>query len=79
MKIFKTADSAVKTIVGASGTGCSLGTGDKLGFDGVLVDAAGIMTKDGVAEAVTVDSTYSGFTPTTVPNGALDYVFIGNV
>ncbi len=78
-KIFKTVTSATKGSVGAAADTASIGTGDTLGVVGNLVSAFGVLTVDGTAEAVTVNSTYDSATPTTAPNGAKVFVFIGNL
>lgn len=80
-KIFKTVTSASKATVGATANTVTVGTGDKLGLSIPLSDAAAnyVGLTDGAIEAFTVDPTVSGFTPTTVPNGAHDYLVIGNV
>lgn len=79
-KVFKTVVSATKGAVGAAADAASIGTGDKLGVDEPIADANGIMTVDGVSEAVTVDATYDGFTAgTNLPNGARIYRLLANV
>lgn len=78
-KIFKTVTAATKSAVGAAADTASIGIGDKLGVVANIADAVGIMTVDGIAEAVVIDATYDGFTPTTLPNGARDYVLVANL
>lgn len=78
-KVFKTITAATKSAVGMAADAASIGTGTKLGAGVNIVSAFGILTVDGAAEAVTVDATNDAFTPTTAPNGARVYVFLGNV
>jgi len=77
-KTFKTVTSATKGAVGVAVAAASIGTGDALGVDEPI--ANGIMTVDGVAEAVTVDATNDNFTAgTTLPNGTRVYRLLANV
>lgn len=78
-KVFKTATSATKSLVGVDAATASIGTGTKLGVVANLTSAFGILTVDGAAEAVTVDATNDAFTPTTAPNGARVYVLAANL
>lgn len=79
-KVFKTVTSVLHSIALDGGAGYSVGTGDLLGISGVPADATNyILWADGVAEAATLSTTYPGFTPTTVPDGAVDYVLVCNV
>lgn len=77
-KIFKTVTSIVKAAVGtgthATNT-CQVGTGDKLacGTRKLLNAFAQCRLNTGAADAVIIDVTNSAFTPTTVPDGAMDY------
>jgi hypothetical protein len=80
VKIFKTVTSFTKgTPAGVTGAGVSIGTGDKLGIVGNIDTAIGTLRVGTTAEAVTVDATYDAFTPTTVPDGAVDYTFATNI
>jgi hypothetical protein len=77
-KIFKTVTSIRKAAVGvgthATNT-LTVGTGDKLacGTVKVLNLFAQCRLGTGVADAVTMDVENSAFTPTTVPDGSVDY------
>ena len=79
VKIFKTVTSATKEAVGAAAGTASIGTGDKLGIAADVVGAFGALLVGTTPEAVTVDATYDAFTPTTVPDGAVDYTLMVNV
>lgn len=72
-KVFKTVTSVAHTAVGATTNTYSVGTGDKLGFGVKATGSFYVLTVDGVAEAGTLDTTNSGITPTSVPNGTRDY------
>lgn len=76
-KIFKKVLSASKGQVGATANTVSIGTGSKLGVKLNLSKAVGLLSVANVLEAVTVDTVYAGITPTTAPNGSVDYFFIG--
>lgn len=78
-KIFKTVTASRHSIALAGGNGYSIGVGDKLGVVGDIAAAEGVLLVDGVFEAATVDATYDGFTPTTVPDAAVTYQFTANV
>lgn len=84
-KLFKTVTSAVKSAVGINAATVTIGTGDKVGLNKRLVDAVGgVLLCDGTIEAATLDKgavsqSTNGFTPTTAPNGAHDYVLIAHV
>lgn len=78
-KIFKTVTSATFTAGTAGGTKtASIGSGDKLGITANVIGAFGKLDLAGVGEAVTIDATYDAFTPTTVPDGAVDYTLLVN-
>ncbi len=78
-KIFKTVTSITKATVGTTGS-ASVGTGDKLGFAGKLVDAVNAaLLVDNAAEGATLDVTNNGFLPTTVPDGLVSYLLLANV
>jgi len=79
VKIFKTVVSASKEIQAGAGDGCQIFTGDKLGILDIITDVYGFLSVAGVTEVVVIDTTYHGFTPTTVPDGAKDYVLLANV
>ena len=79
-KIFKTVTARRHSIALAGGNGYSCGEGPKLGIVGIPADAAAYFFTCGlVPEAATLDTTYGGFTPTTVPDGSVDYMLICNV
>jgi hypothetical protein len=75
VKIFKTVTSASKSAVGASGDGCSLGMGDKIGTL-AMSGAYGVVTVDGVFDASTWDATYHAVTPTSLPDGSRSFVLL---
>jgi hypothetical protein len=75
VKVWKTITSVAHTAVGVNAAGYSVGTGDKLGL-GVKCSVGNgfiIGTKDGVGELMVLDVANAGFTPTTVPNAAINY------
>lgn len=79
VKIWKTVTGCSKAAVGAAAATVTLETGTKLGLGGNfhLTSATKYQHfKDGTAEAATIDTTYDGFTPTTAPNGARNYLLI---
>lgn len=79
-KIFKTVTSCSHSIALDGGSGYSIGTGDLLGVVGKLVSLVDYSLQlAGVAEAATLDLTVDGFTPTTVPDGAVDYHLVTNI
>jgi len=78
-KIFKTVTGATKeTPAGVTGDGASIGTGDKVGIPIHVYDTVACLQVGTTNEAVTVDATYDGFTPTTTP-AATTYVLLVNV
>jgi hypothetical protein len=77
-KIFKTVTGALHSIALDGGNGFSIGTGDLIGLPVRLADAVGLGFVATVAEAVTVDTTYHGFTATTVP-AATTFQVLANV
>lgn len=77
-KIFATVTSATKGAVGAAAAAASIGTGDTLGLDEPIANAYGVGCASGVAEATTFDATNHSATPTTVPNAAINFLFIAN-
>ena len=79
-KIFKTVTSATKGAVGVNAAGASIVTGDKLwiGAGTAAASAFGMLAVAGASEAVTVDTTYNAFTPTSAPDGAKDFVLLIN-
>ncbi len=79
VKVFKTITAASKAAVGTGGQTVDLETGLALGIQERVKDAAGILTADGSAEAVTIDPVENKFTSTTAPNGAVDFDLICNV
>lgn len=80
-KVFASVATIVKAAVGVSAATASVGTGNKLGVAGKLVNATdALLLADNAAEPATVDATYHAFTPAvTLPNGVVSYVFITNV
>ncbi len=80
-KVFASVATITKAAVGASAATASVGTGNKLGVLGKLVNATdALLLVDNAAEPATVDAAYNAFTPTvTLPNGLASYVFIANV
>jgi hypothetical protein len=80
VKVFKTVTAAVRSAVGATANVCSIGTGDKIGVGAGIDLAAGaaMLMVGATAEAVTLDATYDGFTPTTVPS-ATTYFLLANI
>lgn len=77
VKIFKTITSASKETVAGSGTDtCLLQTGAKIGFLATIAAAFGICLCGATSEAVTIDTTYHAWTPTTAPNGTNDYTLV---
>lgn len=78
VKIFKTVSAASKGAIAGTTDAASIGTGDKLGVTPMMSAAQAILFTAGAIEAATVDATVSGFTPTTVPDGAVDYLFVFN-
>lgn len=76
-KIFKTVTGATKgTPAGVTGSGASIGTGDKVGLLVHIADNAGALFVDGTPEAVTLDPTYDAFTPTTTPSDTTYLVLV---
>jgi len=79
VKIFRTVFSITKGTIGTTGT-ASVGVGDKLGIQGKLVDTLSALSfVDNAAEPATLDATYNGYLPTTLPNGAASYALLANV
>lgn len=83
VKIWKTVTSITKATVGVAAVGASIGTGDKIGVLYKVSGTAGLCLAGAtlaaaVPEAVTVDATYSGFTPTSVPNGSIVFTVLVN-
>jgi len=76
--VFKTVSGATKGQAGSSSATVSIGTGDKLGASGHLVDANGILLVDGAIGAGTIDQVTSAVTPSTVPNGSHAYLLLAN-
>lgn len=77
-KVFKTITSIAKAAVGTDATGnntVTLGTGDKLacGTAKLTQPFGECRLGTGAADAVIFDVAASAFTPTTVPDGSLDY------
>lgn len=77
-KVYKTVTSATKGAVGANPATCSIDTWHKLGLLASPSVKGGTVSCDGVDEAATWDNTAQckSFTPTTLPNGAHDYVAV---
>jgi hypothetical protein len=77
-KVFKTVTAISKETVGSAGT-VDVETGLALGILERVKDAAGILTADGTAEAVTIDPDENSFAPTTAPDGSVDFDLLCNV
>jgi hypothetical protein len=78
-KVFKTVTGATKeTAEGVTGDGASIGTGDKVGIPLHLFDEVGQLQESVTPEAVTLDATYSAFTPTTTPSDTT-YILLVNI
>lgn len=73
VKIFKTVTAAQQQALGAGGQTCSIGWGHKIGVN-VAPSAPGNLAVGSVTEASEWDIARSAFIPTTMPNGALDFV-----
>lgn len=79
-KIFKTVTSVAHTVVGATANTYSVGDGDKLGITTIPATSSPVLlATNGVGEAVTFDTTYNAFTPTSIPNGSRSYVLTVNL
>lgn len=77
VKIFKTVTGAVKELpAGVTGSGASIGTGDKLGLPTPILDEVGLAFVAATAEAVTLDDDVSGMTPTTTPSATTYLVLV---
>lgn len=74
-KTFRTVTGAVKTAIGASSDGASIGIGAKLGVP--FAFTAGQNFTDSVGEAATLDTTNYNFAPSSVPNASRNYKFLG--
>lgn len=84
VSIFATVVSATKEIqAGAFGANASLGWGDKLGIVDAIAEGtltAGVFCfANGTSEVAVWDTANEGFTPTTVPTGAVSYIPIVNM
>ena len=77
-KIFKTVTGSLHSIALAGGNGYSIGTGDLVGLPVRLADTVGLGFVAAVAEAVTINTTFHGFTPATLP-AATTYLVLANV
>lgn len=78
VKIWKTITSITKAAVGAAAAAVSVGTGDKIGVTFNISAAPALLYVGTTIEAVTLDATVDGFTPTTVP-AATTYTLLANV
>ena len=74
-KTFKTVTGAVKTAIGASSDGASIGIGAKLGVP--FAFTSGQCFTDGVAQDATLDTTNYNFAPSSAPNASRNYKFLG--
>lgn len=79
VKIFKTVTSASKEIKLTGGHTCTLQTGPKIGIMASVASARGALFVAGASEAVVLDTTYDAFTPTSTPNGALDFLLLAQI
>jgi hypothetical protein len=78
-KIFKTVTAASKASAGTGSYAVKIGTGDKLAVGTVkLANPSVTCTIAGVSEVITVDVTYSAFTPTNLANAARTYVLLAH-
>lgn len=77
-KIFKTVTASRHSIALDGGNGYSIGTGDLVGLPARVANTVGLGYVGTTIEAVTMDATVHGFTPTTVP-AATTYVVLANV
>lgn len=77
VKAFKTVTGITHASAGPGGLnhGASAGWGHKFGVVQHLAAAIGFLTADGANEAATWDATYNAFTPTTLPDGSVDYAW----
>jgi len=81
-KVFKTVTSITKDTVGTDAAGTNtvtVGTGDKLGVSFDVVNTVALLVAGTTVEAVTMDATVDAFTPTTAPDGSVDYTLIANL
>lgn len=76
-KIFKTVTGSLHSIALDGGNGYSIGTGDLIGLPVRVADTVGLGFVAAVPEAITVDATVHGFTPTTLP-AATTYLVLAN-
>ena len=74
-KTFRTVTGAVKTAIGASSDGASIGIGAKLGVP--FAFTAGQCFTDDVGQAATLDTTNYNFAPSSAPNASRNYKFLG--
>jgi hypothetical protein len=78
-KVFATVDSAVKSAVGASAAGATIGTGEILGLGVDLSDSSGICIGDGSLDGAAVfSSTTDSVKPSIAADGTV-YICIVNV
>jgi len=75
-KVYKTVTAATKGAAGANPATCSIDTWHKLGLLNSPDVANGTVSADGVTEPATFEqgAQMEGFLPTTLPDGAVDYV-----
>ena len=76
VKIWRTVTAAAKTSIVADTHTVTLQTGVKIGLPVPLLGDWGMELVAGVAELATWDSTYHAFTPTTPPDGAVDFTIL---
>lgn len=86
VKLFAGVDGATRSGVGVAADPASIGFGSKLGvvknYLPVALDPStpgAVLFANDVPEAVILDATVSGFTPTTTPNGVVVFKFLVNV
>lgn len=77
-KIFKTVTKLTKSAVGVQAVNVTIGTKNKLGIAANFA-AAGVLFVDGAVDAGTWDTAVDGVLPTTLPNGARNYLALVNV
>lgn len=77
-KIFKTVTALAHSIALAGGVGVSVGCGDLIGIPAHVYNGVARLWVGTTGEAVTIDTTYHAFTPTTTPS-ATTYILLANI
>lgn len=78
-KMFKTVTGVAKATIGVATKTASVGTGGILGIPQKAGAVWGVLFADTVAEAVTISTANSSFTPTTAPDGSTTYTLFVNI